>query len=65
MIEYCEEDFNIKALGSFYHQESTLFRVFAPDYKTMDVCVDGAVYPMLRRGFCFELRLLGDLILSR
>lgn len=60
-MDYTINDFNINKLGSFYHHDKTVFRVFAPYYKQLCVVVDGEEYLMHKNGMCFEIALQGDL----
>ncbi len=65
MVKYTADDFEIKRLGSFYDPKQTLFRVFAPDYKKLDLIIEDKVVPMFRNGFCFEAYVKGNQELSR
>ena len=60
MIKYTADDFEIKKLGSFYDPKQTLFRVFAPDYKKLDLVIEDKIVPMFRNGLCFEAYVKGD-----
>ena len=65
MIKYTADDFEIKRLGSFYDPKQTLFRVFAPDYKRLDLILENKRIPMFRNGLCFEVYVKGDLELMK
>ncbi|MBO7698819.1 MAG: hypothetical protein J6S38_07300 [Erysipelotrichaceae bacterium] len=58
-------DFDIKSLGSFYYPDRTVFRVYAPDYKKMDLLINDERHQMVRNGSCFEITLAGDHELDR
>jgi pullulanase len=58
-------DFDIKSLGSFYHPDKTVFRVYAPDYEDMSLVMNGEHYPMNKEEGCFEITVEGDLELAR
>lgn len=58
-------DFDIKSLGSFYQPDKTVFRVYAPDYKTMSLIMNGEAHPMKKEKSCFEITIKGDLELAR
>lgn len=64
-IDYRADDFNIRSFGSFYSEEKTVFRVFAPDYEQLDLILDGHAYAMHRKGLSFEIALKGNLELKR
>ena len=65
MREYTISDFNIRALGSIYQPDRTVFRVFAPEYENMELVIRNHAYQMHRNGFVFEIALGGDLELER
>ena len=65
MVKYTADDFEIKRLGSFYDPKQTLFRVFAPDYKRLDLILEDKRVPMFRNGSCFETYVKGDLELMK
>ena len=57
-------DFDISSLGSFYHPDKTVFRVYAPDYENMSLIMDEKAHPMKKNGSCFEIEIEGDLELK-
>ena len=58
-------DFDIKSLGSLYHKDRTVFRVYAPDYQGMNLIMNGEKHQMHKKGDCFEIAFSGDLELVR
>lgn len=61
MVDYKITDFNIKNLGSFYTKNKTIFRVFAPESKEVNLIINNSTYKMHQNGMCFEIALGGDL----
>ena len=35
MVNYTVDDFSMTTLGSFYQNDKTIFRVFAPEYEQL------------------------------
>lgn len=54
MVDYTDNDFNIKELGSFYSSENTIFRVFAPETKELFLILNNQIIPMRKSGYCFK-----------
>lgn len=65
MVDYREKDFNVKQLGSFYSEEKTLFRVFAPESKQVFLVINDHKYEMHQDGFIFQICLKGNLELLK
>lgn len=61
MADYSKEDFNIKQLGSFYHNDKTVFKVFAPYDEILYLCINNHKYLMHHSGKCFQIALKGNL----
>ena len=65
MVNYTVDDFSITTLGSFYQNDKTIFRVFAPEYEQLFLVIGENSYEMHRNGYNFEIALGGDLELVR
>ena len=61
MINYSEADFDITALGSFYYPEKTVFRVFAPESKGVNLIISNQSFSMHKKGYCYEIAIGGNL----
>ena len=61
MVDYTINDFNIKKLGSFYEEDKTVFRVFAPESKQVFLVINDKKYEMHQNNYYFEIGLAGDL----
>lgn len=59
-MEYTNQDFDIKKLGSFCSLAKTTFRVFAPESEKMYVVIGKDVHPMKKKKLTFEATLLGN-----
>lgn len=65
MINYSKSDFNLSILGSFYSKEKTIFRVYAPENKGINLVIYNKRYPMHKKSKYFEIALGGDLQFTR
>ena len=65
MIDYRTDDFNIKELGSFYYQDKTIFRVFAPEHNTLFLVLNDRKIQMLKQHYAFSLEVDGNLEYAR
>ena len=65
MVDYKKQDFEIYKLGSFYEDSKTIFRVFAPESKTMSLIINNHSYEMHENDYCFEIALAGNLELVK
>ena len=61
MREYNINDYNIRNLGSFYHLDKTVFRVFGPNHEQLYLVINNHDYLMHRNGMNFEIALGGNL----
>lgn len=61
MIDYSINDFDIKQLGSFYYQDKTIFRVFAPEHNTLFLVLNDQKYEMSKQHYTFSIEIEGDL----
>lgn len=61
MVDYTDNDFNIKELGSFYSSENTIFRVFAPESKEVYLILENQKIKMNKVGFYYKTIVQGDL----
>ncbi|MDO4197526.1 MAG: alpha-amylase family glycosyl hydrolase [Erysipelotrichaceae bacterium] len=61
MINYTKTDFDITKLGSFYSQQKTIFRVFAPESKGVSLHIANQSFNMHRKNYYYEIAIGGNL----
>lgn len=61
MVNYTNNDFDIKELGSFYSSNNTIFRVFAPESKKVFLIINNQKIEMHKSGFYYKTIVEGDL----